>query len=86
MTIKERNPDGLITDKPIALRLMPDERAEAERIADHLCMTLSCLARLAFLAGLPSVAANDDLLVAPSATGLDGGGHPPAAAVSFIPE
>lgn len=51
-----RNPAGIATKKPIALRLMPTELADAERIARRLNLTRSALAREAFLAGLPLVA------------------------------
>jgi len=52
---KSRNPAGLATKKPIALRLMPAERAEATRIAAKLGTSQSALARRAYLAGLPVV-------------------------------
>lgn len=51
----KRNPEGLVTEKPIALRLMPQELKDAERIAAELHLTKACLARKAFLAGLPLV-------------------------------
>lgn len=55
MKSSKRNPSGLATSKPIALRLMPAELANAERIADELQITRSNLARQAYLAGLPIV-------------------------------
>lgn len=50
-----RNPAGIIKDKPIALRLMPKELANAERISGKLGLSRSALARKAYLAGLPIV-------------------------------
>lgn len=52
---KSRNPAGLATKKPIALRLMPAERADAERFAAKLGTSKSALARSAYLAGLPII-------------------------------
>lgn len=51
-----RNPAGLATKKPIALRLMPGELADAERIAAEEGLSKSALARKAYLKGLPLVA------------------------------
>lgn len=50
-----RNPAGLVTSKPIALRLMPDELARAVRIAEKQGLSRAALARKAFLAGLPAL-------------------------------
>lgn len=50
-----RNPAGLVKNKPIALRLMPQELSNAERVAVKKGMTRSALARQAFLKGLPLV-------------------------------
>lgn len=50
-----RNPAGLATKKPIALRLTPEDRAEAERIAAKLHVSKSLLAYRAYRAGLPIV-------------------------------
>lgn len=57
-----RNPKGVVTTKPIALRLMPGELDDAKRIAKAKHCSRSSLAREAYLAGLPLVAAD----VAPS--------------------
>lgn len=57
-----RNPKGVVTTKPIALRLMPGELADAKRIAKNKGCSRSSLAREAYLAGLPLVTAD----VAPS--------------------
>lgn len=50
------NPDGLVTDRPINLRLMPDELSQAERMAADAGISKANLARQAFLKGLPLVA------------------------------
>lgn len=47
-----RNPAGIVKARPIALRLMPEELAEAERIAAQRNCSKSALARRAYLAGL----------------------------------
>lgn len=52
---KLRNHAGLASKKPIALRLTPHGRAEAERIADKLNCSMSLLASRAYHAGLPLV-------------------------------
>lgn len=52
-----RNPAGIVTTKPIALRLMPGERIEADRIAAERNVSRSALAREAYLKGLPLVVA-----------------------------
>lgn len=49
---KTYNPDGLATGKPIALRLMPNELAQAERLAKKSGYSRSFLARRLFLIGL----------------------------------
>lgn len=51
----KRNPDGLVTQKPIALRLMPEELREAESLASQAGISKSNLARQAFNAGLETV-------------------------------
>lgn len=57
MKSTKRNPDGLEKNKPIALRLMPEERENAERIAMQFNISQSLLARKAYLHGLPFVTA-----------------------------
>lgn len=52
---KSRNPAGIAIKKPIALRLMPAEKADAERIAAKLGTSQSALARMAYLAGLSRI-------------------------------
>lgn len=54
-----RNPAGIETKKPIALRLMPSELADAKRIASKQGMSQSALARRAFLKGLPLIGTPD---------------------------
>lgn len=54
----KRNPDGLVKKQPIALRLMPDELANAKRVSEETNTSLSYLAREAFLKGLPLVISN----------------------------
>lgn len=49
------NPAGLVTKKPISLRLMPAELQEAGRIAATLGISMAKLAREAYLRGLPLV-------------------------------
>lgn len=49
------NPDGVVTEKPIALRLLPNERKHAEKVAQKHGLSRSALARRAFNAGLPIV-------------------------------
>ena len=50
-----RNPGGVVKNRPIALRLMPDELSDAERIAQSARVSRSKLARLAYVRGLPLV-------------------------------
>ena len=49
---KTYNPDGLATGKPIALRLMPNELKQAERLAKKSGCSRSFLARRLFLIGM----------------------------------
>lgn len=82
METTKRNPEGLVREKPIALRLMPQELLDAERIASEMNLTKSCLARKAYLAGLPFVSSS----AAPSPAGVadfsGGGGIPSTAGLS----
>lgn len=50
-TPTSRNPSGLVTAKPIALRLMPAELKDAERIAAEQHCSLASHARRCYLAG-----------------------------------
>ena len=55
MNPTKRNPAGVDLRRPIALRLMPAERIDAERVAAKLNISLSNLARQSFLVGLPII-------------------------------
>lgn len=59
-----RNPAGIVKTKPIALRLMPGELKDAERIAAERNVSRSALAREAYLKGLPFVIATPPLTTA----------------------
>lgn len=50
---RKRTPDGVDYLKPIALRLMPKERIQAEVESKRLNKTKSAFAREAYLLGLP---------------------------------
>lgn len=52
---KARNPKGLDTKKPIALRLTPKDRADAVLFSARMGMSLSLLAYKAYLAGLKTI-------------------------------
>ncbi|MEX0738159.1 MAG: hypothetical protein WD071_02340 [Pseudohongiella sp.] len=47
-----RAPDGVLTAKPIALRLMPEERAQLEKAALAEGRSMASQARMFFLCGL----------------------------------
>lgn len=47
-----RSPRGVLTDKPVFVRLMPEERKKLERLAVSENRSISSLARLVLLAGL----------------------------------
>lgn len=49
------NPHGVAATKPIALRLLPEEREKAERLAKETGCSMSSLAREAYLKGLPLI-------------------------------
>lgn len=66
-----RNPQGVVIERPIALRLMPEELDRARRVAKTFGCSMSSLARSAYLAGLPLVAEN---LVVPSSCEVRSGG------------
>lgn len=71
MTRPSYNPSGLDTKRPIFLRLMPDERREAERVAADAGISKSNLARQAYLKGLPLVC--EELSLPPPSSGPFGG-------------
>lgn len=51
-----RNPKGVTESKMIALRLLPDDRKTADRLALESGHSASALASKAYLKGLPLVA------------------------------
>ena len=66
------NPAGLATDKPINLRLMPEERQDAQALAEAAGISMSKLARSAYLKGLPIVCTELSLPIPTSSGSLDG--------------
>lgn len=54
-TRRKRTPDGVDYTKPIALRLMPNERRQAEQLSRRCGKTMAAFAREAYLAGLPLI-------------------------------
>ena len=73
MKPKSYNPAGCVTNKPILMRLMPDELAVAIAAADSAQMSKSSFARKAFLAGLPIVAPDFSTTAVSPAADLSGG-------------
>lgn len=55
--LRKRSPHG-VDSNPIALRLMPEERTQAEDISKQLGLSKATFARLAYLAGIPLVVAS----------------------------
>ncbi len=53
-----RSPDGVLTAKPIALRLMPDERASLEKASRTEGRSMAAQARMFFLQGLADYQCN----------------------------
>lgn len=51
-----RNPSGVTKTKQIALRLLPEDRLQADRLAKESGHSASALASKAYLKGLPLVA------------------------------
>lgn len=47
-----RAPDGVLTAKPIALRLMPEERTYLEKVSEAEGRSMAGQARMFFLRGL----------------------------------
>lgn len=76
MTIRrKRTPDGVNHGKPIALRLMPAEREQAELVSKRIGKTKSALAREAYLIGLPFIINNFPMVEtspAVASSGADG--------------
>ena len=77
-----RNPRGLEKNKPIALRLMPEELANAERVAADLNISKSALARRAYLEGISRVSSSAGPSPAGVADFSGGGGIPSTAGLS----
>jgi hypothetical protein len=69
------NPKGVAAVKPIALRLLKDEREEAEQLSGEKNISMSALAREAYLAGLSviksSMASTEPPLVGISSPGAE---------------
>jgi len=51
-TKARRSPRGVVTEKPIPIRLLPDERAEVMAGAEREARTTAAFARLLLLRGL----------------------------------
>lgn len=51
-----RSPRGVLSDKPVCVRLLPEERTKLERLAVSENRSVSSLARLVLLAGLEAYA------------------------------
>ena len=47
-----RSPHGVLSDRPVYVRLMPDERSVLEQLASRQLRSMSSVARLVFLAGV----------------------------------
>lgn len=58
-----RNPSGVVKVKPIALRLLQEERDQAERLANESGHSASAIARKAYIRGLPLIAEELNLLL-----------------------
>jgi hypothetical protein len=71
MKYPNRNPAGVVNDKPIALRLMPCELNDANELAKVAGISRGKLARIAYLRGLPLVKADLSTSV-PRATSTGG--------------
>jgi hypothetical protein len=47
-----RSPQGVLSDHPVYMRLMPNERSALEQLASRQLRSMSSVARLIFLAGV----------------------------------
>ena len=47
-----RSPQGVLSDHPVYMRLMPDERSVLEQLASRQLRSMSSVARLVYLAGV----------------------------------
>ena len=59
-----RAPTGVVTNKPIALRLLPEERVRVEKLARSEQRSLASVCRLALLNGLQDCERNKRPLTA----------------------
>lgn len=73
MKPKSYNPAGCVTNKPILMRLMPDELQAAEQGAAAAGMSKGSFARKAFLAGFPLVSPDFSTTAVPPSADLSGG-------------
>lgn len=58
---KRRSPDGLQSDKPVAVRFTEDEKAELEELSRQEDRTKSSMVRIIYLMGLEQFKANRGL-------------------------
>lgn len=56
---RKRGPRGVRSDRPIALRLMPNELDQAEVVSSSLGLSKATFARKAYLAGIQVVVESD---------------------------
>jgi hypothetical protein len=50
-----RAPAGVVTKKPVSMRLLPDERAMLLRLSERENRSIASMARRVYLEGLPHV-------------------------------
>ncbi len=86
MNPKIYNPSGLVTKKPIFLRLMPDELQQAEAASSAAGMSKSAFARAAYLKGLPLILSDVSPAAVPPSAAFSGGVALAAPAGLFIPK
>lgn len=54
----KRSPQGVLSQKPVYMRLMPDERRALEELSEVLNRSTSSVARLLYLQGVEQYRAN----------------------------
>lgn len=86
MKPKTYNPPGLVTSKPINLRLMRDELLQADQVAAAAGISKSNLARQAYLKGLPLVIADFSPAAVPPSAAFSGGAASATPAGLSIPQ
>lgn len=64
---RKRTPKGVFDTKPIALRLMPEEREEADIMAKQAGKTRAAFARETYLAGLALIRSKNSVASSSSA-------------------